>query len=65
MATTASFKQQCPSCEAWVPIRDSALIGRKICIVVTFHAPPGVHERHTPLSGKANYFRVTLGKSAP
>src|ERR671936_503331 len=30
MATTASFKQQCPSCEAWVPIRDSNLIGRKI-----------------------------------
>jgi hypothetical protein len=30
MSTTASFKQQCPSCEAWVPIRDSALIGRKI-----------------------------------
>jgi hypothetical protein len=30
MATTSSFKQQCPSCEAWVPIRDSSLIGRKI-----------------------------------
>src|SRR6266851_3731809 len=30
MATTASFKQQCPSCEAWVPIRDPNLIGRKI-----------------------------------
>ena len=30
MATTASFKQQCPSCEAWVPIRDPKLIGRKI-----------------------------------
>jgi hypothetical protein len=30
MATTASFKQQCPSCEAMVPIRDSNLIGRKI-----------------------------------
>src|SRR5260370_4168438 len=30
MAATASFKQQCPSCEAWVPIRDGNLIGRKI-----------------------------------
>jgi flagellar basal body-associated protein FliL len=26
----SSFKQQCPSCEAWVPIRDANLIGRKI-----------------------------------
>ena len=30
MATTASFKQQCPSCEAMVPIRDPKLVGRKI-----------------------------------
>src|SRR6516164_8631805 len=30
MATTAGFKQQCPSCEAMVPIRDANLIGRKI-----------------------------------
>jgi Protein of unknown function (DUF1559) len=30
MAATASFKQQCPSCEAWVPIRDPNLIGKKI-----------------------------------
>src|SRR6516165_4026721 len=30
MAATASFKQQCPSCEAMVPIRDPGLIGRKI-----------------------------------
>ena len=30
MATTTSFKQQCPSCEAMVPIRDPGLIGRKI-----------------------------------
>jgi hypothetical protein len=31
MATsTRSFKQQCPSCEAMVPIRDPGLIGRKI-----------------------------------
>src|SRR5947209_3867593 len=29
MAAT-TFKQQCPSCEAWVPIRDPKLIGRKI-----------------------------------
>ena len=30
MATKTSFKQQCPSCEAMVPIRDPGLIGRKI-----------------------------------
>ena len=30
MATTTSFKQQCPSCEASVPIRDANLVGRKI-----------------------------------
>src|SRR6266436_763184 len=29
MAAT-TFKQQCPSCEAMVPIRDPKLIGRKI-----------------------------------
>src|SRR5205814_1160576 len=30
MTTKTSFKQQCPSCEAMVPIRDPGLIGRKI-----------------------------------
>jgi hypothetical protein len=30
MATGTSFKQQCPSCEAMVPIRDPGLVGRKI-----------------------------------
>src|SRR4051812_5746241 len=30
MATTAGFKQQCPSCEAMVSVRDESLIGRKI-----------------------------------
>jgi flagellar basal body-associated protein FliL len=30
MASSTSFKQQCPSCEAMVPIRDPALVGRKI-----------------------------------
>src|SRR5437899_599847 len=30
MATKTTFKQQCPSCEALVPIRDPKLIGRKI-----------------------------------
>ncbi|MFL5245522.1 MAG: DUF1559 domain-containing protein [Gemmataceae bacterium] len=30
MATTTSFKQQCPSCEAMVPVRDPKLIGKKI-----------------------------------
>ena len=30
MATATSFKQQCPSCEAMVPIKDKSLVGRKI-----------------------------------
>src|SRR4051812_42235824 len=30
MAISAGFKQQCPSCETMVPVRDSGLIGRKI-----------------------------------
>jgi hypothetical protein len=30
MASTSSFKQQCPSCEAMVPIRDPGLVGKKI-----------------------------------
>lgn len=30
MATTAGFKQECPSCEAMVSVRDESLIGRKI-----------------------------------
>src|SRR5690242_3496705 len=30
MAVTSSFKQQCPRCEALVPIRDPKLVGRKI-----------------------------------
>ena len=30
MVTATSFKQQCPSCEAMVPIKDKNLIGRKI-----------------------------------
>lgn len=27
---STSFKLQCPSCEAWVPIRDASLVGKKI-----------------------------------
>jgi hypothetical protein len=30
MATSTSFKQECPSCEALVPIRDPKLVGKKI-----------------------------------
>jgi len=30
MATLTSFKQQCPSCEAMVPVKDKSLVGRKI-----------------------------------
>ena len=30
MPANTSFKVQCPSCEAQVPVRDAALIGKKI-----------------------------------
>lgn len=30
MATSAGFKQQCPSCEAMVPVRDPSFVGKKI-----------------------------------
>src|SRR6185295_8693809 len=30
MASQTSFKQQCPSCEAMVPIKDSSLVGKKV-----------------------------------
>src|ERR1700720_1986956 len=30
MAIGASFKQQCPSCEALVPIKDGSLVGKKV-----------------------------------
>src|SRR5438067_8318214 len=30
MAISGSFKQQCPSCEANVPIKDGSLIGKKV-----------------------------------
>src|SRR5262245_39484314 len=30
MAISSSFKQQCPSCEALVPIKDGSLVGKKV-----------------------------------
>src|SRR5271165_154130 len=30
MAVGTGFKQQCPSCEAMVPVKDAALVGKKI-----------------------------------
>src|SRR5438105_4894366 len=30
MATSAGFRQQCPSCEAMVPVKDASFIGKKI-----------------------------------
>ncbi len=30
MASSTQFKQQCPSCEAMVPIKDSSLVGKKV-----------------------------------
>jgi hypothetical protein len=30
MATKAGFKQQCPSCEAMVPVKDTSFVGKKI-----------------------------------
>lgn len=59
MAAMTSFKQQCPSCEAMVPIRDSNLIGRKIdcpkCkyrFVVEEPAPAEDADDEEPKAGK-------------
>src|SRR5262249_54229 len=30
MTSQTQFKQQCPSCEAMVPIKDSSLVGKKV-----------------------------------
>ena len=30
MAIGTSFKQQCPSCEALVPVKDASMVGKKI-----------------------------------
>src|SRR5260221_9894346 len=30
MASQTQFKQQCPSCEAMVPIKDPSLVGKKV-----------------------------------
>src|ERR1700730_2737177 len=30
MAIAAAFKQQCPSCEALVPVKDTGMVGKKI-----------------------------------
>ncbi len=59
MASQA-FKQQCPSCEAMVPIRDAGLIGRKIdcpkCkyrfVVEEPDAAPGDDDEAPPAKGK-------------
>ena len=50
MATTTSFKQECPSCEAQVPIKDASLVGRKIdcpkCkFRFTVEKPPAVEDK--------------------
>src|SRR5947208_10878671 len=58
MASSTSFKQQCPSCEAMLPIRDPALIGRKIdcpkCkyrFVVEGPEQPEAEEEEAPAKG--------------
>ncbi len=71
MATSTSFKQECPSCEALVPIKDASLVGRKIdCPKCKFRftvaapaAPEETEEDAKPAkNGKANTEKVTTGK---
>src|SRR5216683_6107687 len=58
MATSTSFKQQCPSCEALVPIRDPKLIGRKIdcpkCKYRFVGEEPAGEEEEAEEGGKKN-----------
>src|SRR6266404_6010010 len=72
MATTASFKQQCPSCEAMVPIRDPNLVGRKIdCPKCKYRfevkAPPeeDKDDEKPTKNGKATNGKSTAVKTAP
>ncbi len=71
MAVQSSFKQQCPSCEAMVPIRDPGLIGRKIdcpkCkyrFVVEEPADEAEDQDDKPKSGITNK-KPAAGKPAP
>src|SRR5262245_578256 len=70
MATGTSFKQQCPSCEAMVPIRDPGLVGRKIdCPKCKYRFVVQAHddedEDATPVkTGKAGDSKVTTKPAA-
>ena len=71
MAMKTSFKQQCPSCETMVPIRDSGLIGRKIdcpkCkyrFVVDEPADDSAAEE-TPSKNGKKAGAITTGKGKP
>src|SRR5262249_46061253 len=67
MAIGTSFKQQCPSCEAMVPVKDASMVGKRIecpkCkdkfIVKSPQAKKAVEEDEDETAGKAN------GKAAP
>ena len=65
MATSTSFKQECPSCEAMVPIRDPGLIGRKIdCPKCKFRfvvaEPPDIEEEdEAPAPKKKGDTKIT------
>src|SRR6516164_5721905 len=74
MAAITSFKQQCPSCEALVPIRDPKLIGRKIdcpkCkyrFVVEEPATDDAEQEGatTPKKGKGTDKKPANGKAKP
>ena len=66
MASSTSFKQQCPSCEAMVPIRDPALVGRKIdcpkCKYRFVVEQPEEEEDDAPASPKKKSNAVQAGK---
>jgi hypothetical protein len=71
MATGTSFKQQCPSCEAMVPIKDPSLVGRKIdCPKCKYRfkveEPPEIEEEEdeAPRSDKGAITKGKPGDSA-
>jgi hypothetical protein len=61
MAATTQFKQQCPSCEAMVPIKDPSLIGKKVdcpkCKYRFLVEEPGAGEEGPKAKGKGKVRR--------
>jgi hypothetical protein len=66
MATSTSFKQQCPSCEALVPIKDTSLVGRKIdCPKCKYRFVVAEPDKPADADGEGNGAPKKPGAKAP